>query len=96
MSRGELEATQNTGLVRGGRSGPSFVSDAVNNGAIRARQRMALPQTPELKVTLEVPKGTFGEPSMVQPKYGMPGGGMERVATGNIPCRVVKVKVMGR
>ena len=92
MSRAELDATRATGLVRGGRDGPHFVSDAVNNNANRARQRLALPQTPEVKVQLEVPKGSFGPPSRVGPANGMPGGGMERTGTGQIPATVRGVR----
>lgn len=94
MSRGELEAIQNSGLLsRGGRAGDHFVSDAVNSAAGRARQRLALPGTPEVRVTLEVPSNVFSSPSKVAPKYQMPGGGMERTAPGgvDIPARVLDV-----
>lgn len=91
MSRAELQATQDRGLIRGGREGTSYVSDNVNSNALRARQRLALPQTPEVRVTLEVPKGAFSPPKLVDPRYGMPGGGMERMGTGQIACRVVAV-----
>jgi RHS repeat-associated protein len=91
MSRAELQATEDTGLVRGGREGTSYVSDNVNSNALRARQRLALPQTPELRVTLEVPRGAFSPPKLVDPRYGMPGGGMERMGTGQIACRVVAI-----
>ena len=80
------------GLVRGGRGGTHWVSDAVNNNAKRARQRLALPQTPEVKVQLEVPKGVFGPPSRVQPANGMLGGDLERTGTGQIPAIVRGVR----
>ncbi|WP_368501966.1 hypothetical protein [Photobacterium sp. 1_MG-2023] len=57
MSRAELKATQETGLLRGGRDGTHYVTDSANSDALRARQRSALPQTPEVRVTLEVPNG---------------------------------------
>ena len=91
MSRAELQATQATGLIRGGREGTHYVSDNVNSNALRARQRLALPQTPEVRVTLEVPRGAFSPPKLVDPLYDMPGGGMERMGTGQIACRVVAV-----
>jgi RHS repeat-associated protein len=91
MSQAELHATQSTGLLRGGRGGEHFVTDAANTGAQRARQRLALPQTPDIRVTLEVPGGVFSAPTRVQPKYNMPGGGMERRATGQIPVKIVRV-----
>lgn len=91
MSRAELAATESSGLLRGGRSGTHYVSDAVNSTAGRAQQRLALPQTPEVRVTLEVPSGQFSPPSRVQPNFNMPGGGMERTASGNVPVRVLRV-----
>jgi hypothetical protein len=91
MSRAELEATQSSGLLRGGREGTHFVTDAANTSAQRARQRLALPQTPEVRVTMEVPAGSFSPPSRVQPAFNMPGGGMERTATGNIPVNILRV-----
>jgi hypothetical protein len=91
MSRAELEATQSTGLLRGGRSGTHYVTDSANSKAQRARLRTALPQTPEVRVTMEVPVGRFSAPTRVQPAYGMPGGGMERTATGQIPVNILRV-----
>ncbi len=97
MSRAELKATNETGLLRGGREGTHFVSDSVNNSAVRAQERLALPVKPEVKAVLEVPSGTFSPPTRVAPlpRPGggvLPGGGMERTATGQVPVRVVRTK----
>ncbi|MBI4212249.1 MAG: hypothetical protein HY540_06390, partial [Deltaproteobacteria bacterium] len=94
MSRVEFEATLETGLLRGGREGTHYVSDAVNSDALRAQQRLSLEQTPEMRVELEVPRGVFSSPSRVQPfthpQGGtLPGGGTERTAVGNISVRVL-------
>lgn len=99
MSRAELENIQRTGMLsRGGRQGDHFVSPAVNSNANRARQRLGLPRQPEVRVTLEVPSGTFTPPSKVQPftfpdGRVLPGGGLERTAPGNldIPVRIIGV-----
>ena len=91
MSRAELDATIDTGLVRGGREGTHYVTDFANHNALRARQRLALPQTGEVRVQLEVPRGAFSPPKRVDPDYFMPGGGMERTASGAVQCRVVCV-----
>ncbi len=91
MSSAELGATRSTGLVRGGRSGTHFVSDAVNSNANRARQRLALGNTPEVRVTMEVPTGSFSQPSSIGPLNGMPGGGLQRTGTGDIPARILRV-----
>jgi hypothetical protein len=91
MSKAELKATKETGLLRGGREGTHYASDAVNHGAKKARQRLSLGHTPEVRVKLEVPSGEFSEGSRVKPDFGMPGGGMERTANGPIPAKVISV-----
>jgi RHS repeat-associated protein len=91
MSKAELKATQETGLLRGGRDGTHYVTDAANADPLRARQRLALDRTPEVRATLEVPSNALSTPSRVNPKYNMLGGGMERTATGNVPARVIGV-----
>jgi hypothetical protein len=96
MSRAELDATNKTGLLRGGRAGTHYVSDTVNSTAGRAQQRLALPRSPEIRVTLEVKRGTFSVPSTVAP-YRLPngtilhGGGTERTAVGEVPVRILRV-----
>ena len=93
MSKAELEAIRNTGLIRGGREGKHFVTDAANRSARRARQRLALEDTPGVRVTMEVPGDTFTPPTRVQPgrHNGMPGGGMERWAEGQVPVTITRV-----
>jgi RHS repeat-associated protein len=96
MSRAELKATLETGLLRGGRSGSHYVSDAVNSTATRAQNRLALPTTPEIRATIEVPTGVFSPSNKVAPYRlpngeVLPGGGTERIGTGDVPARVIKV-----
>jgi len=92
MSKAELEATQETGLLRGGRGGIHYVTDSANSTAQRARQRLALPQTPEVRAILEVPKGVFSKPSRVGPLNNMLGGGLERTAVGNISVSIIGIR----
>ena len=97
MSKAELNATKETGLIRGGREGTHYVSNAIGNDAKRVQQRLALGDKPEVKVTMQVPKGSFSSPTKVEsvklPNGGtLPGGGMERTASGNIPVQINKVK----
>jgi hypothetical protein len=89
MSKAELAATKSTGLVRGGREGTHYATTPVSNDAKRATQRLALPQTPQVKVTLQVPTKAFSQPTKVKAANGMPGGGLERKATGKIPAKVI-------
>ena len=68
MSKAELEATQKSGMLRGGRDGTHYVTDAANADALRARQRFALPQTPEVRVTMEVPANALSAPAQIGEK----------------------------
>jgi hypothetical protein len=92
MSVAEFESTRDTGLIRGGREGVNYVTDAANSSAKRARIRLSLPQTPEIRVTLEVPSGVFSAPTPVRAGFNMPGGGLERIATGQIKVKIVGIK----
>lgn len=103
MSRSEYEHMRRTNLLT--RTGPDgrrypgdhFVSPAISMDAKRARQRLALPGWPEVRVTLEVPRGVFSVPRRVQPyrvRDGiLPGGGIERIAPGHldIPVKIINV-----
>jgi RHS repeat-associated protein len=91
MSQAELKATEKTGLLRGGRDGTHFVTDAANSDPVRARMRTALEKTPEVRVKMEVPAGKFSPSSKVSPAHDMPGGGSERTATGNVPVKILEV-----
>ena len=91
MSADELQATRATGLLRGGREGTHYVSPAINSNPLRARQRLALDQTPEVRVTMEVPSEAFSKPAKIAPKYNMPGGGMQQTATGSIPVNILSI-----
>jgi hypothetical protein len=91
MSKAELSATLETGLLRGGRPGTHFVSNSISSRASKARQRLALPQAPELRVTIQVPSGKFSSATRVDPAFNLPGGGLERSATGEIPVKILRV-----
>jgi RHS repeat-associated protein len=96
MSRDELQFLRGNGVLRFGRSDRTFVGDAVNTNANRARQRLALPRKPEVRVTVEVPAGRFSSPTTVKPlDLGngkiLPGGGFERSTTGVVPARIIQV-----
>jgi hypothetical protein len=97
MSTAELEATREFGLLRGGREGVHFVSDAVNSSATRAQMRLALPNVLDVRVTPGAPRGVFSAPSRVAPLELpgggiLPGGGLERTATGKIPVIILNVE----
>ena len=96
MSRAELKHLQDHGVLRFGRTDTTYVSDALNSTANRARQRLALPKQPDVRVTLEVEKGRFSSPTRVGPLdlgngRTLPGGGMERTTTGHVPAKILRV-----
>ena len=37
-----------------------------------------------------LPANTFTQPTRVDPLHRMPGGGMERTATGNVPITIIR------
>src|SRR5690625_2722523 len=80
---------------------PGFVAALAKGITIACERRRARKQNQPsaaarinqcfLKITLEVPKGKFSQPSRVEPAFNMPGGGVERTATGNIPVAIKRV-----
>ena len=95
-SRAEAEATRTTGLVRGGREGTHWVSDNANSTALRARQRLSLGQTPEVRMNLEVKRGVFSRPTRVRPAAGQRGGGLERTARGAVRAKIRRLQAYER
>lgn len=95
MSQAELDATRDTGLVRGGRAGTHFVSNDLYATAGEAKAQLSLPQLPDLVAELEVPRGAFSESEPVPPDFGEPGGGTQRLGEGPIPARVGRVQYYG-
>jgi len=78
-SEAEVESTRSTGLLRGGRAGPNYFTTDDNYSTVReAQQMLALPYPPDVKVifTIQNSPRIIG-PSVVLPKYGQPGGGIE-------------------
>ena len=68
------------------------MTNSANNTAKKAQKRLALPVKPEVKVTIEVPVNKFSPPTVAESKFGYPGGGLERTATGKIPVKILKEK----
>jgi len=93
-ARAEADDVRRTGQVRGSRGdqGTHYASDDANNSATRAQRRLALDRRPQVKMKMEVKRGTFSRPTRVKPKYGQPGGGLERTAIGRVPTRLVRTR----
>jgi len=98
MTKAELEHLKDKGTLRFGKSDETFVTDNVNTDVKRARQRLALPKEPEVRVKIEVEAGKFSKPTKVEPfelpdsgGKVLPGGGTERVAEGVIRAKIIEV-----
>jgi hypothetical protein len=90
----ELEAIQQTGLLRGGRPGETFWTDAEYTSAAEAQDKLALPVTPELRVRfliLNNPTLTRAG-SLVDPMFGGSGGGHEWASPDPVQVEIVDVQ----
>jgi len=102
MTMAELEATESTGLLKGGRGGtlgnPNYVTDTAPDTVVGAKADLALPGTPTVKVTMELDtSGTgaaLGKSGPVKADFGQPGGGTERLAIGQMPAKILSVQVL--
>jgi hypothetical protein len=94
MSRAELQATESSGLLRGGRSGTHFVTDDVGtDSSLGAKSRLDLPTEPEFKVTIELDKNAVSGSSPVPGnQFGEVGGGTQRMGTGNVQVKILSVQ----
>jgi hypothetical protein len=88
---GEAEATASTGLLRGGRAGTQYVTDAAPGSAAAARSSLSLGSTPKVRMTLQVHADNLTAPRIVGPRYGQPGGGTERIADPGTLARLFGV-----
>ena len=90
----ELEAIQQTGLLRGGRPGETFWTDSEYTSAAEAQDKLALPVTPELRVRfliLNTPTLTR-DGSIVEPAFGGAGGGREWASPDPVQVEIVDVQ----
>jgi hypothetical protein len=90
----ELEAIQQTGLLRGGRPGDTFWTDAEFTSAAEAQEKLALPVTPELRVRfiiVNAPTLTRSG-SVVEPAFGGAGGGHEWASPDPVQVEIVDVQ----
>jgi hypothetical protein len=94
MVPAELEAVQQTGLLRGGRPGETFWTDESFTSAAEAQDRLALPSPPELRVRfiiLNNPTLTR-EGSIVEPAFGGQGGGREWASPDQVQVEILDVQ----
>jgi len=93
-SQAEAANTISSGLLRGGRAGTQFVTDAAPASAGDAQRLLALPQRPQVRMTFNVPADQVSAARTVQPRWGQSGGGTERIADPGTIARILRVEPM--
>lgn len=93
MSRAELRAIEETGMLRGGIGGRTYWSTDLYETAGEAKRRLALGRTPEVRVQFRITNEPRlrrqGDP--VDPSMGEPGGGSEYMSTDRVQVEVIQV-----
>ena len=98
MSKAELESTQSTDLLRGGREGENFFSGEgqISKDAKRTQQRLGLDgKLREYKVSFEIsdPKVNVSGPRTAKPgETGTAGGGTEYSTSEKTPIKINKIE----
>ena len=91
MTEGELKAIQETGLLRGGRSGETFFTKDLYKTAVKAQNRLALPTSPSLRVEFQI----LNNPTLLRngtkvlPANGMMGKGSEFMTLDIVKVRLI-------
>jgi hypothetical protein len=97
MSKAEAAAVKDTGMLRGGRDGPSFFTDQKfrsGDGGARVADRLSLPARPEVQMEFRV----LNSPSMarngtrVEPAFGGRGGGREFMTEDPVEVEILNVQ----
>jgi hypothetical protein len=76
---------ESSGTIRPGASDKSWFSPTRYTNQLDAQSELAMPRTPTS--VMEAPKGripNLSEPTMVEPRFGQPGGGLESFTTDNV------------
>ena len=99
VSNAELKATQDTGLLRGGRSGENFFTDAASLDAKRAQQRLGLDgplrdQRIEFRITNDA--AVSGPRTAPGGRGGTPGGGREFSTQGQTQVEILRIDPLRR
>lgn len=94
LSNAELKATQQTGLLRGGKQGENFFTNSASLDAKRAQQRLGLDgplrdARIRFKITNDV--GVTGPRSAAAGRTGTAGGGREFSTTGRTEIEILRI-----
>jgi hypothetical protein len=91
MTQNELQATQKTELLRGGRSGETFFTKDVYKSQQKAQERLALPRTPTHRVEFKMLNNPaiLRNGTKIRPNFGMRGGGSEFMTNDRVRVQII-------
>jgi hypothetical protein len=93
MTEAELKAVQETGMLRGGREGTTWFTDAKFKSADTAQNRLSLETKPEYSVEFKIvnnPQVKGG--TTVKPDYDQNGGGREYFTNDGVQIEIINVQ----
>ncbi|WP_279578145.1 RHS repeat domain-containing protein [Leptospira noguchii] len=94
VTKGEVQAIKDTGMLRGGREGETYFTKDLYKSGSKAQERLSLKDQPTHRVEFEV-KGSPGYEkygSKVKPDYGQPGKGSEFMTTDPVKVKLINVQ----
>jgi hypothetical protein len=94
VTNGEVNAIDETGILRGGRPGETFLTTDRYSSGSAAQSNLSLETTPTHRVKFEVINNPIFEKvnTKVAPAYNQPGGGTEIVTPNQVQVKVIYVK----
>jgi RHS repeat-associated protein len=99
VSKAELEATQKTGLLRGGRDGENFFTNSASLDAKRAQQRLGLDgplRDARIRFRIKNNVEVTGPRSAVPGRTGTAGGGREFSTNGRTEIDILRIDPLRR
>ena len=94
MSKKEAQAVKESGKLRGGRSGETFFTDSRFKTGEKAKDRLSLPEKPEVQMEFEIKNKPKLEKNgvKVEPEFGGRGGGKEYMTKDPVKVEIKNVQ----
>lgn len=93
MSEAELEAVQETGLLRGGRPGRTYFTTNKYQKISSAQEKLALPDPPELRVDFNIKNAPkVSGPEEIPAKFGRTGGGIQYYTDDPVQVEIIRIR----
>ncbi|WP_061231248.1 RHS repeat-associated core domain-containing protein, partial [Leptospira weilii] len=94
VTKGEVQAIKDTGMLRGGNPGKTFFTKDLYKSGAKAQERLSLENKPTHRVEFEI----LNDPkykkysTKVDPDYGQPGKGSEFMTTDPVRVKLINVQ----